>query len=139
MLSVNKLIHILLFLAVILLAWVSGASASTSHDHREGISNSPFQGKSDSQALHCQLKKHSGQTCPHTRAQSDTTDFHLAVDCGGNPNAAVPAVPGSSSNQLLASADTHVPDFNSLESIFNSSDIFLQLFSNPVEHPPKAS
>ena len=135
----KRLIHILLFLALVFLAGVAGANASTSHDHHEGISNSPFQGKSNSHSLHCQLNKHFSQTCPHTRAQVDTAGFRLAVDCGGNPNAAVPAVPGSSNNPLLASTDFHVPGFNSLESIFNSSDIFLQFFPSPVEHPPKAS
>jgi hypothetical protein len=138
-LNVKKLIHIILFFAVIFLAGVSGATASTFHDHYEGISNSPFQGKSNSHSLHCQLNKHFGQTCPHARAQGDTMDFRLAVDCDGNPNVAVPAVPGSGNNQFLFFSNFHAPSLNSPESIFISADIFLQFYSNPVEHPPKAS
>jgi hypothetical protein len=135
---VKKLTHILLFLAVFFLAGVSGADASISHHHHEKFSNSPFQGKLKSHALHCQLKKHFGQTCPNTRTQGNTMQVHLAVDCGGNPNATVPTVPGSS-NQLLFSRDFQISVIKSAEQIFISVELFHQFFPDPIEHPPRVS
>jgi hypothetical protein len=136
---VKKPIHILFFLTVIFLAGISGAEASTFHDHQEGVSNSPFEGKLKSHSQHCELNKHFGQTCPHTRTPGDTKEVRLAVDCGGNPNATVPTVPGSNNNQLLFSADFSSPVVTSAENIFISSDFFQRFFSDPIDHPPRVS
>jgi hypothetical protein len=136
---VKKPIHILLFLTVIFLAGISGAEASNSHHHHEGVSNSPFQGKLKSHSLHCELNKHFGQTCPHTRTLGDTKEVRLAVDCGGNPNGTAPTVPGSSNHQLLFSADFPSPVVKNAENIFISSYFFQSFFSDPIEHHPRVS
>jgi hypothetical protein len=138
---VNKPIHILFFLVVIFLAGVSGAYASISHEHHEGVSNSPFQGKLKSHSLYCQLNKHHpvGQTCPHTHAKGNTIEFRLAVDCAGNPNATVPAVSVPGKSHLLFSAFKLLPVLKNAENIFISSEIFQHFFPDPIDHPPKSS
>ena len=138
MLIVKKPIHILFFLAVIFLAGVSGANASISHDHHEGVS--PFQGKLKSHSQYCQLNKHHpvGQTCPHARAKGDLMEVRLAVDCAGNPNATVPAVPVPSKNHVLFSAESLLPVLISAENIFIFSEIFQHFFPDPIDHPPRS-
>jgi hypothetical protein len=124
---------------MIFMVGLSGAEASTSHHHHEGVSNSPFQGKLKSHSQHCELNKHFGQTCPHNRTLGDTNEVRLAVDCGGNPNGTVPAVPGSSKHQMLFLVDLPSSVVTSAENIFISSDFFQHFFSDPIDHPPKVS
>jgi len=124
---------------MIFMVGVLGAEASTSHHHHEGVSNSPFEGKLKSHSQHCELNKHFGQTCPHIRAQGDTLEVRLAVDCGGNPNGAVPTVPGSNNNQLLFSAEFSSPVLKNAENIFISADFFQHFFPDPIDHPPRVS
>lgn len=138
-LTVKKPIQILLFFTMLLILGVSVANASTFHDHHEGVSNSPFQGKLKSHSQHCELNKHLSQTCPHTRTSGDTLEVRLAVDCGGNPNGTVPAVPGSNNHQLLFSVDFSSPVLENTEHIFISSDLFQHSLPDPIDHPPQVS
>ncbi len=137
----KKPIYILIFLAVIFLIGVSGANASISHEHHEGVSNSPFDGKLKNHSLFCQLNKHHpvGQACPHTRAKGDLMEVRLAVDCAGNPNATAPAVPAPGKSHLLFSAFKPLPVLESAENIFISSEILQNFFPDPIDHPPRFS
>ncbi len=138
-LIVKKPTRIFIFLALILMAWVSGADASTSHHHHEGVSSSPFQGELKSHSQHCQLNKHYSKTCPHTRTQSNSLEMRLAADCGGNPNTAVPTVSNPGSSHLLFSANFFSPVLKGDEIIFISSDLFQHFFPDPMDHPPRVS
>lgn len=136
---VRRTMHILLFLTVFLLAGMSGANASVSHDHYEGVSNSPFEAKSNNHSLHCKLNKHhrADQPCPHTRSQDDKREAHLAVDCGGNSNATVPMAPNSSKSHVLFSALSPQPVLTGAENIFISSVSLQHIFPDPIDPPPR--
>lgn len=139
-LMVRRTLHILLFLTVFLLAGMSGANASVSHDHHEGVSNSPFEGKSNNHSLHCQLNKHHrpDQPCPHIRSQDGKEEARLAVDCDGNHNGTVPTVPNPSKSHVLFSAISPQPVLTGAENIFISSESFQHFFPNPIVPPPRS-
>ncbi len=139
-LLVKKLIHILLFFCVFILTGVCTAGASVSHHHHEVTSDSPFQGKSATSSVHCLLKKHfhAGQVCPHIKNKNGDRQVRLAADCGGGPNGSVPPIPNPNKSHFLFSAVAPLPAIMSAENIFVSSEIFLQLFPESIDDPPRS-
>jgi len=129
-----------LALILFLLLGVSGVNASVSHDHHEEIFDSPFNAESKNQSLHCPLEKRhlNGQVCPHRNARDNKKEVRIAADCGGSPNAAVPATLNFSKNNVLIAVDFIIPDFKNTENIFVSSNFFQPLFSDRIDHPPRS-
>jgi len=135
-------IHIILFLTVFFLAGVSGVHASVSHDHHEKLSPSPFNVKnvkSENQSLHCPLNKHrhGNRACPHFHVRDHKKETRIAVDCGGNPDGAVPAPPSLSKSHFLFLVDFILPTLRDAENIFVSSYVFQHVPSDRIEHPPR--
>jgi hypothetical protein len=140
---VRKSFYIFLLFAGFFLTGISGVNASVSHDHHEEISGSPFNAnnaKSSDPSLHCPLKKHNpnGHICPQSHARGYNKEARIMVDCGGNPNGAIPASLSFSKSHILFSVNSLLPDFKDTENIFVSSKFFQQLISDQIDHPPQS-
>lgn len=82
----------------VVLAWVlfgtSNALAMThdhgQHQHHQNTIVSPFDGKKETQSLHCLLRRHSHQDfCPHSKQERSQT-ASIASDCGGKTTPSIP-------------------------------------------------
>ncbi len=137
---VRKSIKILLALLVFLLFGVSGAYASASHDHHEAISASPFSETAKNITPHCPLKKRhlNGHVCPHRNAQDNKKEVRIAMDCGGNPNGAVPAQQSFSKNNILSPESFISPALKRAGNLFVPAFVFQQVHLDRIDPPPRS-
>ena len=132
--------NILLFLTIFLLVGISGANASISHSHHEGISGSPFQAGSTSHSLNCKLNGHHpvNKICPHAPLGASKNQVRIAVDCGGNPDGSIPAPQSSGNSHFLFSLNSFFSIMDSAQNMFVSSGFFQNFFPDPIDHPPRS-
>jgi hypothetical protein len=137
---VRQSFYIFLLFAGFFLTGISGVNASVSHDHHEEISGSPFNAKSSDPSLHCPLKKHNpnGHICPQSHARGYNKEARIMVDCGGNPNGAVPASLNFSKSPFLFSVNSFLPGLKKAEIIFVFPNFFQQIHSDLIDHPPQS-
>ena len=120
---------------------VSGAMASSHHDHKAHQVVSPFDNTQDSPSAHCILKNHTHfGFCPHSLlSKNNVAGLQIALDCGGKTPGTVPSNFSPSKNLAALPASMRAPVFMIVEnkiSVFPSYNFHL---FDPIYHPPRFS
>ena len=135
---------------LILLFWISGAGASSFHQHEKmspaSAGVSPFHlhekmgstAKNKNHGLTCLLEHHQkGLPCPHLKNHKTHKGFAIATDCGGKPAGSFPTSVDYSKNLFFPfKIQSLALSQNPCEFFFLSQEYQFNL-PLQIDHPPK--
>jgi hypothetical protein len=125
-----------LFCALLmLLLWVSAASASPFHHHEK--KGHAFETHKAGHA--CPMNHHQkGLPCPHAQNKKDGKEYQIAPDCGGSPLASIPTSVDFSKNLSFVS-DSSLPMADDTADGFILKSLRHKFsLSFLLDHPPKS-
>lgn len=119
--------------------WVSGAMASSHHDHKAHQAVSPFDNTQDSPSAHCILKNHTHfGFCPHSLlSTNNVAGLQIASDCGGKTPGTIPYSFSPGKNLSVVSATMGFPVFRVAEKITIALPSYNFQLLDSIYHPPR--